>query len=400
MRYLDNIVWELTLRCNAKCSHCGSAAGVDRSDNLTNDEIMRICDELAEVGCRKVNLIGGEMFLHPLWREIIQKLHSLNIEVAIITNAISLNPKKIEFLAQNKLNILGISLDGATKETHDGIRGVKGTFDHIFSLSEDIKQSKIPTVAITTVTKRNILELPALMTMLPASFFDGWQLQIGTPFGRLAEDNTTLNELEYYIVGIYVALIQIRNPDFVISGMHDFGYYSDVIPNHVNNFKQDWQGCPAGRHVMGIRSNGKVVGCLSIYNDDYLETMDLRTKSVKEIWESKDFCRWNTIFNRYKNLQGFCKTCEYASACCAGCSGTAVAYYGNANQNKMCYHKIEQEYKNYSKDDEYGNLLKMLVNGRITDDGRFISATGEALSDSILTKLNDSYLRNLLRILL
>ena len=112
-RHLDNIVWELTLRCNAKCSHCGSAAGVDRRDNLTADEIMRVCDELAEVGCRKVTLIGGEMFLHPAWREIVQKLHGLKIEVAIITNAIALNQEKIEFLAENKLDTLGISLDGA-----------------------------------------------------------------------------------------------------------------------------------------------------------------------------------------------------------------------------------------------------------------------------------------------
>ena len=74
IKYLDNIVWELTLRCNAKCSHCGSAAGVDRQDNLTNDELLRVCDELAEVRCKKVTLIGGEVFLHPLWCEIVKRL--------------------------------------------------------------------------------------------------------------------------------------------------------------------------------------------------------------------------------------------------------------------------------------------------------------------------------------
>ena len=50
-RHLDNIVWELTLRCNAKCSHCGSAAGVDRRDNLTADEIMQLFKQITAKGC-------------------------------------------------------------------------------------------------------------------------------------------------------------------------------------------------------------------------------------------------------------------------------------------------------------------------------------------------------------
>ena len=399
LRYLDNIVWELTLCCNAKCSHCGSAAGIDRKDNLTNDEIMRICDELHEVQCKKVTLIGGEVFLHPLWREIIEKLSSLNIEVAIVTNALALNREKIEFLSKYKIGTLGISLDGASKDIHDGIRRVPGTFDHIFSLSKDIIDNKISSVAITTVTKRNILELPKLMELLPSSFFDGWQLQIGTPFGRLAKDETALNDLEYYITGLFVALMQIRHKDFLVTGMHDFGYYSDVIPNSVNVFKKDWQGCPAGRHVMGIRSNGKVLGCLSIYDDNYIED-DLRNKTVKEIWDSNDFCSWNTIYNRYKNLEGFCKTCAFATACCGGCSGSAIAFYGNEKQNKQCYHKIEQEYKNYSKDDEYGNLLKLLVNSSITADGKLKLNNNELLSNSYTQKMKDIYLQSLLNMLL
>lgn len=397
-RYLGNIVWELTLRCNACCAHCGSAAGTDRKDNLTNAKLMRVCDELAELGCRKVTLIGGEAFLHPAWREIVKKLRSQNIDVAIVTNAFAVNEEKIKFLAENQLEVLGISLDGARAETHDGIRHVCGMFDHIFSLSEYMEKYNLPSTAITTITKRNILELPEIMKMLPQTFFDCWQLQVGVPFGRLDCENA-LTDLEYYVAGIFVALMQRRyRGHYPVFGMHCFGYYSKVIPDSVNIYETNWHGCPGGHLVMGIRSNGKVTACLSIYDDKYLEG-DLRKNSLKEIWENKNFCSWNKSFNKYKRLKGFCKTCEYALACCAGCSSSAASQTEDGFSAPWCYHKTESEYENYQGDDVRGKLLCELVNGSITEDGYFRFKNGEILNEDSQYTVNDEYCQRLLNIL-
>ena len=397
-RYLDNIVWELTLKCNARCAHCGSAAGMDRKDNLSEVEIMRVCDELGDLKCRKVTLIGGETFLYPGWRKIVQKLRSLNIDVAIVTNALALDEEKIKFLEEQNLETLGISLDGAKAETHDSIRQVPGTFKHIFSLSGYLKSSSIPVTAITTVTKKNILELPELMALLPNTFFSCWQLQIGTPFGR-QKNEMTINGLEFYIIGLFLALMQCRYKNkYVITGMHDFGYYSKIIPNTVNICKKNWHGCPAGHFIMGLRSNGKVLGCLSIYDDRYIEG-DLRQNSLKEIWKNKNFCLWNQRYNKYKGLRGACRDCMYAVACCAGCSGSAIAQNGNENSLDLCFHKLEQEYENYTGKDAYGRLMRELTNGSITEDGYFKFKDGSLLDKNSPFNVEDEYLQNLLNIL-
>lgn len=397
-RYLDSVVWELTLRCNAHCVHCGSSAGKDRADNLSDDEILRICDELAAVNCRKVALIGGEVFLHPAWRTIVCKLRSLNIDVQIITNGLALDAKKIQFLHQQNIDTLGISLDGASPEVHDAIRGVHGIFNHIFSLSDDILKNLLPTIAITTVTKKNILDLPNLMRLLVSSCFCSWQIQIGNPFGRLKEE-MALSKLEYYITGLFIALMQRRyKGKYAVVGMHDFGYYSKVIPNSVNVYNNNWHGCPAGQYVMGIRSNGKVVGCLSIYDDKYIDG-DLRQNSVKEIWENKNFCAWNHKYTKYRNLTGVCKNCDFAFACCAGCCSSAISQTGDANSVKLCFHSIENEYQDYQQNDPYGQLLKELVNGSISDDGYFVFQNGKILDDSSDFSVNDAYLQDLVNIL-
>ncbi len=396
---LDNIVWELTLRCNARCMHCGSSAGSDRPDNLSEEENLRICDELAEAKCRKVTLIGGEVFLNPSWRKIVQRLSEHGIYVAIVTNGLFLDEEKIKFFASNKTECIGISLDGATAESHDKIRNVHGIFDRIFSMKGLLKKYKIPVVAISTITNLNILELPKLFKLLSHSFFDGWQIQIGSPYGRMHE-NLGLSELEYYIVGIFIALAQhrIKRKAFEVFGMHDIGYYSDVIPQSVNISKYDWNGCPAGKYVMGIRSNGMVTGCLSIYNDDFLEA-DLRKKSVKDIWCDPDFCSWNRRYNRSKKLTGYCQECPFSTVCCAGCSSIADSYYNTMGENRLCFRFIEHKYKQTPKDDEYSLILKDLTNGRILKSGVFKLRNGRHIDDEYIKNIKDEYLRQLVSML-
>lgn len=395
--YLDNIVWELTLRCNAHCVHCGSSAGKDRKDNLTIAEIFRICDELAKEKCRQVTLIGGEMFLHPLWREIVKKLNSHKIQQTIVTNAISLDKEKIQFLAQNGVATVGISLDGATPKVHDSIRRVPGLFNKIFSLSDYFIETGLPTIAITTVTKCNVLELKKFRDLLPKTFFDAWQIQIGSPYGRMKQD-ISLNEMEYYVVGIFLACAQRRIPKdkFKIFGMHDLGYYSKVIPNEVNVYDKAWEGCPAGKYVMGIRSNGKVVGCLSIYNDDFIEG-DLREKSVSQIWHDKSFCHWNDDKCRAKKLLEPCKSCPHKSVCCGGCSGTIVAYDEKITRAPLCYYAIEQKYANYKGKDEYSLIMRQLVNGHISLDGHFYLENGSVISNDFIKKISNPEYRKLLK---
>jgi radical SAM protein with 4Fe4S-binding SPASM domain len=393
---LDNIVWELTLRCNARCLHCGSSAGSDRPNNLNEDEIMRVCDELAEAKCKKVTLIGGEAFLHPSWRKIVERLSSRGIWVAVVTNGLFLDEEKIKFFSENQTDCIGISLDGSTPEIHDKIRNVPGIFNRIFALDGLFKKYKIPVVAISTITNMNVLEMPKLFKLLSTSFFDGWQIQVGSPYGRMQED-LGLNELEYYIVGIFIALAQrrIKSSKLEVFGMHDVGYYSDVIPDSVSIAKDKWDGCPAGKYVMGIRSDGKVTGCLSIYNDKFLEA-DLRKKSVKDIWCDDDFGSWNKRYNRVKTLTGYCKECPFSAVCCAGCSSCADAYYGTVGENRLCFRFIEHKYKDIDAKDEFSAVLKDLTNGKILKSGVFKLRGNKRIDDNYINKIKDKYIRQLL----
>lgn len=375
---LHNVVWEITLKCNAKCLHCGSQAGEARTDELNTQEALDVCNQLAQLGCRDLNLIGGELFLRPDWKEIISELTQNNVRVSIITNGIALTDEKIDFLAESGIKSVGISIDGGTPQTHDYIRQVPGLFDKIFKIAESVAKKGLNPIAVTTLNKLNILELPILREKLIESYFKGWQIQLAAPIGRMKQD-LFLDWFEYYIAGLFLAQSRLTIPkeQLAIICLHDFGYYSKVIPEHTSYGK--WTGCPAGKGVLGIRSDGKVQGCLSIYQDKFTEG-DLRVQSLEEIWHSKKLCQWNNRLNRYFSLKGSCKKCEYALVCLGGCSDIAYSSNVELGENPQCYHAIELFLGKTVPNNEFERIFKLITQGHMEPSGDFYLSSGEKLS--------------------
>lgn len=61
-RRISYAVWEITLKCNLACNHCGSRAGLARHQELSTQEALDLVQQLAEVGIEEVTLIGEKHF--------------------------------------------------------------------------------------------------------------------------------------------------------------------------------------------------------------------------------------------------------------------------------------------------------------------------------------------------
>lgn len=118
--------WEITMACNMRCRHCGSGCTDRRPDELTTDEALRLCDDLAEIGVKFVGLSGGEPLLRPDWPLIARRLTGHGMVVSMVSNGWLIDERVINKAFSSGLDTIGISLDGL-KETHDAIRR-KGAF--------------------------------------------------------------------------------------------------------------------------------------------------------------------------------------------------------------------------------------------------------------------------------
>jgi len=330
---LSSAIWEFTLACNLRCSHCGSSAGEARLNELRTQECFKLCEELAELGCDNVCLMGGEPFLKKDWFSVAQCIKNLGMNLSFVSNGTILD-KYIDKLSELKPKVVGVSLDGM-ESTHDKIRG-KDVFKKAINSINLLKDKGIETTIITTVSRINFNDLPKIKKIISKKGAN-WQIQIAMPFGNFSR-KYMLSKEEFYAVALFITSERAKASfdDFPAVGAHCFGYHSKFLPIFSN-----WTGCTAGISSIGITSDGGIVGCLAMGNDKFIEG-NVREKSLKEIWQNPNNFAYNRKFDK-ENLGPNCKDCKYGSSCKGGCNSVSCGITNKFHNNPYCFYKIEGE---------------------------------------------------------
>ena len=129
----ERVQVESAFGCNAACTMCPVHMQTDRKKGIMKlDLFTQFADELAEHTDKidKFDFWGlGEPLLD---KKLFQKIRYAKEKgfrnTAIATNADFLDSETIGELLESGLDTVILSIDGSTKETHEGIR--VGTFDH------------------------------------------------------------------------------------------------------------------------------------------------------------------------------------------------------------------------------------------------------------------------------
>lgn len=153
--------------CDFKCVYCYGNYGHRKGiPDFTTKELLKIIDELKEMGTTILTLHGGESLLRKDFGEILNYAKLKGFYVSLNSNG-TLVPKRINEL--KCLDNLCISIDG-NEESNDKNRG-KGSFNKAMSALEIAKQNKIPIVVSATLTKDNVNDMEFLAEMGKAMNF-------------------------------------------------------------------------------------------------------------------------------------------------------------------------------------------------------------------------------------
>jgi len=331
----ENAVWELTLRCNMRCLHCGSAAGKARKNELTLEECFRVADELLSLGCRKITFIGGEIFFYPGWEKVARRMSEGGALVNIITNAYRLGDAEIAQIKDANLSNVGISLDGMEKN-HDLIRGIKGAYQRVLRAFARLNQEGIPLAVVTSLLDFNVADLDQMHDLLAAHRVAIWQIQIVNSMGNIAGRQEYL--LHPARIGEITNFIREkrRAGALRVYAGDDIGYFdeNEVYLRSRPGTISVWNGCQAGLRVVGIDSAGNVKGCESIYSEKFIEG-NLREETLTEIWTKEGNFAYNRNFE-VSMLTGACAGCDKGSVCRGGCRGSSYFSSGSLFESRYC----------------------------------------------------------------
>ena len=337
-------VWEITLACNMRCKHCGSAAGARRRRELTTDECFQVADDLAALGTMRVTLSGGEPLLRDDWEAIGRRLVRQGVRVNMISNGFALTERAIGLMKEAGFANVAVSLDGA-RETHDRIRNTPGSYDHVLRAFDACGALGFPASSVTTLFRWNLGELDHVYRTLLQHGVTLWQWQIAEPMGNMEQFREGLIPLEALpgILDLYVRFNAEGKLRLLLADC--LGYYSpqefEFVRFPDNPKLSFWTGCLAGVRVVGIRSNGDVTGCLSIRDDRFIEGNVLDTP-LRELWHREGAFALNRRFDK-KDLGGECASCDYGELCRGGCASMSIVLAGAPHRDPICYQLLRKK---------------------------------------------------------
>ncbi len=310
--------WHLTERCNRACSHCYQ----DNSPTpeLPIADLLKII-ELMEEAVDKwglqgtLSLTGGEPFLrrddlHTLMHRIDQSDSLAYYD--ILTNGSLISEEEASALVNHsRLRRVQVSLEGATAETNDCIRG-DGSFDSTLKAIRTLTAAGISVSVMTTISRRNRDEVPALVELAGHEGVETLAFERLIPEGAgKGMSDQVLSPEELHRVYEQIYRIAINNRAVRLLLYRPLFALLDPDDHTIGAL------CSAGNNALTIMPDGSIYPCrrLPIPIGNVLRDGFFKIWYGSEVlWRIRDL----------NNLKGKCRECELLPKC-RGCR--AMAYF-------------------------------------------------------------------------
>ncbi|MER5754592.1 mycofactocin radical SAM maturase [Streptomyces sp. NPDC002088] len=300
------LTWELTYACNLSCAHCLSSSGRRDSRELSTKECKAVIDELEAMQVFYVNIGGGEPTVRPDFFELLDYATAHHVGVKFSTNGVRITPEVAERLAANDYVDVQISLDGATAEVNDAVRG-RGSYDTALRAMQNLADAGMRNFKISVVcTRHNIAQMDEFKAIADRY---GAQLRLTRlrPSGRGADVWDELHPLPGQQRQLYDWLV--AHGDSVLTGDSFF---------HLSAYGQALPGlnlCGAGRVVCLIDPVGDVYACPFAIHDEFLAGNVRGPGGFAKVWRESD------LFSELREPQsgGACASCSFYDTCKGGC---------------------------------------------------------------------------------
>ena len=344
------VFWETTRACGLVCKHCRAESIPEREpEELDFEEGSKLLRSLAEFGSPKPLLIltGGDVLLRPDLPDLIAVAQEAGIRVAVSPSVTPLlTRERLERFVASGVKGISISLDGATAPTHDGIRGIEGTFEATLQRLREAAELGMRVQVNSAVMKSNVLELPDLFHLIRSLGVRIWEVFFLIQTGRGAELED-LEPWEYeevchflYDASHYGVLIRTTEAPFFrrvvlqrAEGRGDAPETSGKLLDPLRERLVALVGEPEGESgVKGVvTGDGRGIVFVNHRGDVYpsgyltLAAGNVREEGLVRIY------RDSPIFQDLRNqdqLQGRCGRCSYGELC-GGSRARAHAAFGD-----------------------------------------------------------------------
>ncbi|MGA2033986.1 MAG: TIGR04053 family radical SAM/SPASM domain-containing protein [Thermoguttaceae bacterium] len=199
--------YEVTLACDLVCKHCrASAQEQAHPDQLGTEQAKALLEQVATFPRRPMLVMtGGDPLKRADLFELMRYAVDRGVQVALTPSATPLATRAaFQRAADAGVRRLGISLDGATAQTHDAFRGWQGSFDRTLRMLDDARELGMAVQVNTTICRRNLDQVDAVAELLVGKGIAMWAVFFLVPVGRgVEEERISPEEYERVFAQLY-----------------------------------------------------------------------------------------------------------------------------------------------------------------------------------------------------
>jgi AdoMet-dependent heme synthase len=182
------VFWETTRACLLACKHCRASATSEASPHeLSTAEGLDLITQVAGFGRPYPILVltGGDCLLRPDLFDLVEHAVSLGVPVCLSPSVTPMLTKDaIAKIARSGIKAVSISLDGATPETHDTVRGIPGHYERTREAIRALVAAGLTVQVNTTVMRSNVNELADIAASVADDGVHMWEVFFLVHVGR------------------------------------------------------------------------------------------------------------------------------------------------------------------------------------------------------------------------
>ena len=323
---IENIAINVTHRCNLRCPFCYNFDNLKNSPEheLSLAEITDVLDASRQFWGKSpaLSILGGEpLFAKEKTLGLINFAHENGLVPIVSTNGTLVTPDFAECAARQSAEIQ-VSIDGASEETNDPVRG-KGNFDRALSGVRNLIDAGAHTILSMVCHKGNFHELKDFYELGLSLGVDEVRF---IPLKRIGGAGTSGFEPVPLDEMITSAVSLFRDhPEFkTLTGRDAFSILASSCKHAI-----DRVSCGTGIQTFLLDANGDIYPCLNT-NTPSLLVANIRESdfSFADVWCNSPVLDTVRRSTSVCNEQNACKGCEMRHWCLGGCRGETLATRG------------------------------------------------------------------------
>ncbi len=286
--------------CPKYCRHCATNSHnrINKKDEFGLNDWIKIIRKLREAGVFTLVISGGEPLSLSYAQQFLDIADEMNFGLILLTDFDDLSKQQINGLKSLKRLInIQTSLDGATAETHDFLRG-KGSFAKTLKRLRVLSDAGLNFTIATAVHKKNIYELDKIADLANDYSASSVYLNAVAPYGRAKErmkdlllDEEDLKHMaQTYLYWVANNRVGVRNP-FWKSELHHLG------DDEYNPFVGTLNAMSLGIYNFTISSKGDCYLDAKQRAEKLLKLGNITKNDFTDMWNDPRLDKLRTLYS-------------------------------------------------------------------------------------------------------